>query len=745
VVDKTQNSRCDAVLFADVTVADFPLLSILPNNADKKIIACQDEIVSLNSKDISHAANFKYEWRKVGSATILATTPKFDLTYSVAGNYELQKYTVRVIPPSGCASNDEISVQFVEKAIAKIADNYPKQICLGETFSLEASGGNTYKWTSNEPSNAEVGSSAKVTVKPKTSGTFTYTVEVSNDKNASLCKSTTIAVRVQVNPALAAKILALNNVAITNKEIKVCENISPILEGFDGTQPASVRYVWRNTNKDQIIGTNSQQIINFATLQPKQTTTENYETQLIELAVSDLVTGCVRKDTVKFTFERKAKPIIQAPKEVCVGDTITLFANDGSLHRWNDGNVEDTTIQILGSSNAATLTVVHKEAGLKRYWVASKFNNSCTESVDMVQILVNPLPVAVAHTNKNIKVCAGNQVTLRASGGVAYLWKHGASTAETTVTVNTDSCFVVTVFNASGCKSKDSVYVKVTPIKKLPPRLLFCDREVGELDATNPDPAPATYSWNSGLVTPKIKISKPGIYTVKVKIANCEYQQTCEVIYKNTPKIALKADTLLCFALKDEAEEAPYRMLTHKLGATLLNREAGETYLYEWRIKGNPTIIGSGVIGNDNVAPLTVGRMDTTYIVRMTSKSANCTTEAAIKVRVNCTGRIKIPSAFSPNGDKLNDTFAPLTSDLTGILIQVYQKWGEIIYEKSISHLDNKGWDGTFKAEEGWDGTLNGTEVPMDTYQYVLVYWSKDQKGKTVRGSQTGTVTVVRK
>lgn len=743
VADKTQPSKCDAILFADVFIADFPSAKILPTNATKKIVICQDSVITFNANDISHLGSFKYEWRKVGNDAIIATTSQLIINYSLSGNYNENRYTVRVIPPSGCVSNDTISLQFLEKAVAKVTDNYPKQICLGETLTFEASGGTSYKWTSNEPDAGTIPNTATVKIKPKSAGTFTYTVEVGTAN--SLCKATKIAIKIVVNPELLAKISKQD----AKKEIRICEDASIELDGFQPVHPLSVRYTWKNITLNAInsvLGNNSKQTINFSTLQPK-VILNGYETQFIELSVNDLLTGCTSRDTIKFIFERKAKPIIKAPKEICVGDTLVLSVNDGEFHKWNQARFADTTIKILGDVNAATLKIIHKEAGLKTYWVASRFNNSCSEGKDTTRIIVNPLPIAVAHSNKNMKVCAGDNVTLRASGGVRYEWKHGATGAEIVVSPTTDSCFVVSVFNASGCKSMDTVCIKVTPIRKLPPRLFLCEPETTVLDATNPDPAKASYSWNNGYDTPKIPITKGGIYTVTVKILGCEYQQSCEVIYKNTPKIALKTDTLLCFARTGENEDAPYRTATHLVTAKLLNREAGEVYLYEWRIKGSTKPIdgGVGIVGNDNLIPLTIGRLDTTYILRIQSKSANCATEAAIKVVVNCTGRIKIPTAFTPNGDKLNDTFAPITSDLTGILVQVYQKWGDIIFEKYIDPKNNGGWDGIFKEEDGWDGTFGGSDVVSDTYQYVITYWSKNKVGGNVRASVTGSLVILRK
>jgi gliding motility-associated-like protein len=353
----------------------------------------------------------------------------------------------------------------------------------------------------------------------------------------------------------------------------------------------------------------------------------------------------------------------------------------------------------------------------------------------------------VANEFKNLKVCAGDKVVLKASGGVRYVWKHGDNSAETTIFPMKDSTYTVDVYNEGGCKSTDTVRVKVTPIRLLPPKIVLCELDTMSLDATNPDTtAVATYLWENGDQRPRIPISKPGIYTVTVKIRDCVYKQTTEIIYRKRPRIALASDTLLCFAGAGEIEAAPYRTFKHNIDAKLLNRESGEIYYYDWRYKGDTTqsYIALGIVEPTNTISLSVGRADTSYVLRIRAGSTNCETFDTIKVIHNCDARVKIPTAFTPNDDKLNDTFAPITSDLTGILIQVYHKWGDVVFEKFIDPKDNKGWDGTFLEKDGWDGTFGGNPVPMDSYQYVIVTWSKDRKGFAVRRSVTGNVQVIR-
>ncbi len=728
--DKTKTTKCDAVLFVDVFIADFPAVVIKPLSATKRILACQDSTVLLNAGDTSHRGNFKYEWRVVGNTAIISSSSQFALTQTIAGSFDPIKYTVRVSPPSGCITNDTVTVQFQPKPIAKIDDNYPRQICFGESFTLRASGGTDFKWTSTDKSVATIPNNASVVFKPKAAGTYTYTVEVSTP-TSTVCKSTKISVTVIVNPPMLAK--------VSNKDAKVCETETIELDGFDPIHPLSVRYSWKSLVTGTIIGTGTKQKFNFQALLPRP----SYNPENYEFSVTDGITGCVAKDTFKITFLRKAKPIIDNRiKQICIGDSLILTASQGGTYRWSNG---DTT---------ATIRMKPKFTGLQTYWVASRFSPLCEEGTDTIRILVNPLPIAVANEFKNLKVCAGDKVVLKASGGVRYVWRHGDNSAETTIFPIKDSTYVVDVYNEGGCKATDSVRVKVTPIKLLPPRIVLCENERTTLDATNPDKtAVATYLWDNGDQRPIVPIFKAGIYTVTVKILDCVYKQTTEVIYRSRPRIALSNDTLLCFARANEIAAPPYRPITHTLQAKLNNRESGETYYYDWRIKGSAAtnyISGAvGIVAADNFVPLTlnIAGADTSYIVRIRVASTNCETYDTIRVNMNCDARIKVPSGFTPNDDKLNDTFAPITSDLTGILIQVYHKWGDVVYEKFIDPKKNKNkeiWDGVFDEKEGWDGTFGGSPVPMDSYQYVIVIWSKDRKGFAVRRSMTGNIQVVR-
>lgn len=70
---------------------------------------------------------------------------------------------------------------------------------------------------------------------------------------------------------------------------------------------------------------------------------------------------------------------------------------------------------------------------------------------------------------------------------------------------------------------------------------------------------------------------------------------------------------------------------------------------------------------------------------------------------------IFIPTAFTPNGDGLNDVFGPKGSDLNYLYIAIFDRWGELIYQEE-------------SLTASWDGTVNGRPVPIGVYAYVVKY-----------------------
>lgn len=87
---------------------------------------------------------------------------------------------------------------------------------------------------------------------------------------------------------------------------------------------------------------------------------------------------------------------------------------------------------------------------------------------------------------------------------------------------------------------------------------------------------------------------------------------------------------------------------------------------------------------------------------------------------------IYIPNSFTPNGDGLNDTFGAIGEAIGEYTMQVFNRWGQLVFEST-----------SYKNQ--WDGKYEGEPVPTGLYVYKM-----RAKGKAGNLTQKeGTVTVV--
>ncbi len=88
-----------------------------------------------------------------------------------------------------------------------------------------------------------------------------------------------------------------------------------------------------------------------------------------------------------------------------------------------------------------------------------------------------------------------------------------------------------------------------------------------------------------------------------------------------------------------------------------------------------------------------------------------------------------IPNVITPNGDGFNDVWViECIENFPGNEIQVYSRWGEIIYQ--AFGYDNN-WNGT------WDKTKG--DLPVGTYVYIIKL-----NGIGEEESITGALTIIR-
>ncbi|MBP7511246.1 MAG: gliding motility-associated C-terminal domain-containing protein, partial [Bacteroidia bacterium] len=82
------------------------------------------------------------------------------------------------------------------------------------------------------------------------------------------------------------------------------------------------------------------------------------------------------------------------------------------------------------------------------------------------------------------------------------------------------------------------------------------------------------------------------------------------------------------------------------------------------------------------------------------------------------------PNAYTENGDGLNDEFLTLPVFVKDFHLQIYNRWGERIFE-------------TRNKKEGFNGKYRGNEIQNDVYFYLVSYTGWDSSLHTLKGNFT--------
>jgi gliding motility-associated-like protein len=106
-----------------------------------------------------------------------------------------------------------------------------------------------------------------------------------------------------------------------------------------------------------------------------------------------------------------------------------------------------------------------------------------------------------------------------------------------------------------------------------------------------------------------------------------------------------------------------------------------------------------------------------------------CTGMGSITVKDSaCPQYLRLPTAFTPNGDGKNDIFRPIFAGaMIYFKLTIYDRWGERIFESSSS-------------SQGWDGTFGGKPQSSGTYVWLCKYRLYQQPEQV----QKGTVVLIR-
>lgn len=281
-------------------------------------------------------------------------------------------------------------------------------------------------------------------------------------------------------------------------------------------------------------------------------------------------------------------------------------------------------------------------------------------------------------------VCFTNPVVLQApdKNYAYYQWHDGTAGPQYGATQN--GTYILTSGNGD-CTVRNDTF-KVTLVNytvSLGPDEHTC--EVVSLFPQTNAPPPITYQWNTGSTSPGLTVKEPGMYVITVSSSGCSKSDTINIISEPLT-LNLPDDTTICShtSIRLTVDLAADSYLWQD-GSKLAYLDASHEGVYYVKV----------------VKDLCTG-YDTTHV-----HEVDCS---------DCKPRI--PSAFSPNGDGLNDIFRVMLRGyckVEGFTIRIYNRYGEQVFS-------------SVTPQDGWDGRYKGSLCDMGTYMYRVEYSAGGRK-----------------
>ncbi|WP_412468215.1 lamin tail domain-containing protein [Pedobacter sp. KLB.chiD] len=183
--------------------------------------------------------------------------------------------------------------------------------------------------------------------------------------------------------------------------------------------------------------------------------------------------------TFKLTVTSTATAGISGTTAVCVNGAtpaITFTGANGTApytFTYNINGGTNQTVSTTATSASVSIAAPSNVAGTFAYNLVSVKDANCGQpQTGTATITVNALPVVSISSNKGLTISKGDALVLTATGGVQYRWTgseitSGQNTASATIRPKQSGTYKVTVSNASGCVSDQTISVTVTEDYKL--------------------------------------------------------------------------------------------------------------------------------------------------------------------------------------------------------------------------------------------------------------------------------------
>jgi len=366
----------------------------------------------------------------------------------------------------------------------------------------------------------------------------------------------------------------------------------------------------------------------------------------------------------------------------CLGDTTRFKLFD--YHNlqsvlWHFG---DSLAAGTDTSSHPRPNYFYPQAG--RYTVTAyvTYCNRNDTLVQEIEILAPPLSPELPDTT----LCAGSNLPLAlvAQATTSIRWSNGDSAWSTSYSTGgwqwaeiSNACF----------STRDSFYIT---LHEPPLSGLLSDTNVcaGSSFTLTPQPGDYTWQWQDGSTQP-LTVTEAGTYALLMTNACGTFVHEVRVDYQQAPELNLN-DTSRC-------EGQFYRI------------ELPEAWQgsYQWTD-------GS----SERIRILTDSGW---YSAEINNPCGSATDEFYLSL-VDCECHMYLPTAFSPNGDGLNDELIIKTRcPLSSFQMEVYDRWGRQIFAST-------------DLNRGWDGTFQGQDLPNGSYPFIIRYTPEGRNPRVEKG-----------
>lgn len=655
-----------------------------------------------------------YLWDDGSTTNPRLVSPATTTTYDVTGS------------SGGCSGTATATVTVNPQPTVTV--NSPT-ICAGGSATLTANGAANYVWDDGS-------TNSTLTVSPAT--TTTYTVSGSTGS----CSATA-----------TATVTVSSSLNVTVNSPTICEGQSATL-----TAAGATTYLWSDGSTDNplivtpassisytVTGTslscsgtaNADIIVNpvpvvtvnspsvcagtAATLTAAGATTYLWNTgsTVNPLSVSPPTTtsytvtgteqGCSATATSTVTVNPAPTVTVNSPT-ICAGDAATLTASGATTYLWSTGEVTDNIS--VSPASTTTYTVAGTDFGC---------TTTVTSTVTVNQVIVSILPTAAT-------LCEGESVVLTASGATTYSWSpatdlSSVSGSNVTATPTVTTTYTVTG-TGNGCTDDETITITVNPNPVvnfsalpisgcLPLTVQFNDLSTiasGNITSwlwqadnnTFADQSNPVYTFNSA-----------GNYDITLTVTS---NQNCTSTLTIVDLITVSPIPVANFS----ANPVWTQIISPEV--TFTDLSSGNPVQWTWDF-------GTGA--NSNIQNPVYSFSDTgTYSVMLTiTNQFGCADSIEFTVVIAPFFTLYVPSAFTPDGDGLNDVFLPKGEALRDYQLRIFNRWGEQVFE-------------SFEPAVGWNGKSRKTGKDMITDVYVYRISVRDEHNRPQ--DFKGIVTLVR-